>query len=310
MAARILNGTAMAAEIRAELVPRIALVRARRGRPPGLGILLVGDDAPSEIYVRNKLRAAAEVGIRADLERLPASAALSEVLAIVRRLNQSAAHDGVLVQAPLPKAMGPNAEQRVFEAIDPEKDVDGFSPVNVGRLVQKHPGFIPATPQGVIELLVRSGIDIAGARAVVIGRSDSVGKPTALLLLHRDATVVMCHSKTRDLAALAATADILVAAIGRPALVRREFVRPGATVIDVGITRLTDVVAVHELFGPGDRRRADFERRGAVVVGDVHPEVAALAGAISPVPGGVGPLTVAMLLSNTLRAAERIQKQP
>jgi len=304
MPARILDGTALAQQIRTELGDRVARFTQEAGRPPGLGVVLVGDNAGSEIYVRNKLRAAVEAGFRADLERLPATATLDDVLALVARLNGSADHDGVLVQAPLPPGVGAGAAQAVFEAIDPAKDVDGLHPVNVGYLVQNRARLVPCTPSGIIELLDRSGIVIAGARAVVIGRSDIVGKPMALLLLHRHATVTICHSKTRDLAAVAAEADILVAAIGHAALVRRAFVKPGATVIDVGANRLTDPGAARDLFGAGSARMAAFERRGSAVVGDVHPEVAEVAGAMTPVPGGVGPLTIAMLMSNTLRAAE------
>jgi methylenetetrahydrofolate dehydrogenase (NADP+)/methenyltetrahydrofolate cyclohydrolase len=304
MTARLLDGTALAARIRADIQPRVAAFLARHGRPPGLGIVLVGEDPASEIYVRNKLRAASEVGMRADLERLPASATIDEVLEVVARLNASAAHDGVLVQDPLPEPVGAGASRRVFDAIDPAKDVDGFHPVNVGKLVQKRPALVPGTPLGVIELLERSHIPIAGTRAVVIGRSDIVGKPMAMLLLHRDATVTICHSKTPDLPRLAATADILVAAVGRPAFVTPDFIRPGATVVDVGITSVTDAALVAGVFPAGHPRRQAFERRGSLVVGDVHPEVARVAGALTPVPGGVGPLTVAMLLSNTLKAAE------
>ncbi len=304
MSARVLDGTATAREIRAELQPRVAAFTAARGRPPGLGIVLVGDDPGSDIYVRNKLKSAGETGLRADLERLPASATLASLLATVARLNASPAHDGILVQSPLPSAMGPTAEQQVFDAVDPAKDVDGFHPENVGRLVQGRPTLVPCTPLGIIELLERSGVAIAGSRAVVIGRSDIVGKPIALLLLHRHATVTICHSRTRDLAAIAATADILVAAIGRTAFVTREFVRPGATVVDVGINRVTERDVAAAIFGPASGRVADLERRGSIVVGDVHPGVADVAGAITPVPGGVGPLTIAMLLKNTLTAAE------
>jgi methylenetetrahydrofolate dehydrogenase (NADP+)/methenyltetrahydrofolate cyclohydrolase len=304
MTARLLDGNALGAEIRAGIQPRVAQFTARTDRPPGLGIVLVGENPASEIYVRNKLRAASEVGMRADLERLPASASIEDVLAIVEKLNGSAAHDGILVQDPLPDALGAGAARRVFDAIDPAKDVDGFHAVNAGRLVQKRPTLVPGTPLGVIEILERSRIPISGARAVVIGRSDIVGKPTALLLLHRDATVTICHSKTRDLAAVCATADILVAAIGHPGFVTRDFVKPGATVIDVGISSVTDPGVVSRLFPPGHPRREAFERRGSLVVGDVHPEVAHVAGALSPVPGGVGPLTVAMLLANVMKAAE------
>jgi methylenetetrahydrofolate dehydrogenase (NADP+)/methenyltetrahydrofolate cyclohydrolase len=304
MSARVLDGTAVANQIRTELKPAVATFTARTGRPPGLGIVLVGDDPASEIYVSSKLKSATETGLRADVERLPATASLADLLAAVDRLNRSDVHDGILVQAPLPDAMGRDAERRVFDALSPAKDVDGFHPVNVGLLVQNRATLVACTPSGVIEILERSGIPIAGARAVVIGRSDIVGKPMALLLLHRHATVTICHSKTRDLAQTSALADIVVAAIGRPAFVTPDFVRPGATVVDVGINRLMDQAGVERVFAPGSKGRDTFARRGSVVVGDVHPDVASVAGAITPVPGGVGPLTIALLLKNTLRAAE------
>ena len=304
MPARLLDGAALAKAIVDELRPRVASLTATLGRPPGLAVVLVGHDAGSEVYVRNKLRVAADLGVRADLERLPGTATIADTLGLVERLNRSRLHDGILVQSPLPPAMGPGAEQQVYDAIDPAKDVDGFSAENVGRLVQRRSGPVACTPQGIVELLDRSGIRIAGARAVVIGRSDIVGKPLALLLLHRDATVTICHSKTRDLASVASSADLLVVAIGRPAFVTREFVRPGATVIDVGMNTLTDPAVVRLLYAEGAARREAFERKGSVLVGDVHPQVGEAAGALTPVPGGVGPMTIAMLLGNTIRAAE------
>jgi methylenetetrahydrofolate dehydrogenase (NADP+)/methenyltetrahydrofolate cyclohydrolase len=304
MPARVLDGAAVAQQIRSEVAPAVAAFTARAGRPPGLGIVLVGDDPASNIYVTGKLKSAGEAGLRADLHRLPASARLDDLLALVEQLNRSDVHDGILVQSPLPAAMGDDAERRVFDVIRPDKDVDGFHPVNVGQLVQNRATLVACTPSGVIELLERSKIAIAGARAVVIGRSDIVGKPMALLLLHRHATVTICHSRTADLPAVAATADILVAAIGRPGFVTRAFVKAGATVVDIGTTHVTDRAIVERLFPAGSKRRDAFERRGSLVVGDVHPEVADIAGALSPVPGGVGPLTIAMLLKNTLTAAQ------
>jgi methylenetetrahydrofolate dehydrogenase (NADP+)/methenyltetrahydrofolate cyclohydrolase len=301
MGARILDGAAVAAAIREEIRPAVAAFQAAHGRRPGLGIVLVGDDPASHVYVRNKIRSGMDVGFAVDLERLPASATLEDVLAVVRRLNRSPVHDGVLVQSPLP--LGDEAERVVFDTIAPEKDVDGFSPVNVGYLVQKRPRLVPCTPAGILELLDRSGVPIAGRHAVVIGRSDIVGKPMALMLLHRDATVTICHSKTADLPRMAASADILVAAIGRAAFVTREFIRPGATVVDVGMNRVDDPAIVERLFPPGSRKREQFAAIGSVLVGDVHPAAAEVAGAITPVPGGVGPLTVAMLMKNTLAAA-------
>jgi methylenetetrahydrofolate dehydrogenase (NADP+)/methenyltetrahydrofolate cyclohydrolase len=303
MPARLLDGTAVASQIRAEVAPDVAACAARLGRPPGLGIVLVGSDPASELYVRNKLKSAAAAGLRADLERLPDSATLSQLLGVVDRLNRSDAHDGILVQSPLPSQMGDDAERRVFDAVRVDKDVDGFHPLNVGHLVQNRAALVACTPSGIIELLERSQVPIAGARAVVIGRSDHVGKPMALLLLHRNATVTIAHSRTGDLPRVCAEADILVSAIGRPGFVTPAFVKPGAAVVDVGTTHITDRALVERLFPAGSRRRDVFDSRGSLVVGDVHPDVAQVAGALSPVPGGVGPLTVALLLRNTLRAA-------
>ena len=305
MSARLLDGTAIGAAIRGAALPQVQAFTAAAGRPPGLGIVLVGDNPASEVYVRNKVKAGGEAGLWVDLQRLPAAASLGDLLALVGRLNDSPIHDGILVQSPLPDTMGRGAAQRVFDAIDPDKDVDGFHPVNVGKLVQGRAHLKPCTPAGVIEILDRSGIQIGGRHAVVIGRSEIVGKPMAMLLLQRDATVTICHSKTPDLAAVAAGADILVAAIGRPAFVTRDFVKPGATVVDVGTTPMSDRAAVEQIFGAASKRLETFDKRGSVVVGDVHPSAAQVAGALTPVPGGVGPLTIAMLLMNTLAAAER-----
>jgi methylenetetrahydrofolate dehydrogenase (NADP+)/methenyltetrahydrofolate cyclohydrolase len=299
----MLDGVVIADQIRAEVRPAVASFTTRAGRPPGLGIVLVGDNPASEVYVRNKLKAAAEMGMRADLERLSAAASMADLLGVVDRLNRSDVHDAILVQSPLPDALGPDAERQVFDAIAPDKDVDGFHPVNVGRLVQNRATVAAGTPSGVIELLERSSIPIAGRRAVVIGRSEIVGKPMALLLLHRNATVTICHSRTVDLPAVARDADILVAAIGRTAFITREFVKPGATVIDVGINQIDDRATVERLFPEESKRRDTFARRGSILVGDVHPEVAQVAGALTPVPGGVGPLTIAMLLKNTVTTA-------
>jgi methylenetetrahydrofolate dehydrogenase (NADP+)/methenyltetrahydrofolate cyclohydrolase len=304
VAARRLDGAAVAARIRAELVPRVAAFTAAHGRPPGLGVVLAGRRPESEIYVRNKLKAVSDAGCRADLIRVDEGASLADALATVRRLNADDEVDAILVQSPLPAAMGSKAEQQVFDAIDPAKDVDGFHPENVGRLVQRRQTLVACTPLGCIELLEREQIPLAGRHAVVIGRSDIVGKPMALLLLHRDATVTVCHSRTVDLPRVAATADVLVAAIGRPGFVTRDFVKPGATVIDVGINVLTAEADVHRLFGEDSPKRRTFAQKGSVLIGDVHPEVEQVAGAITPVPGGVGPLTIAMVLRNTIAAAE------
>ena len=282
----------------------MAAFTAARGRPPALGVVLAGQRPESEIYVRNKLKAVAEAGCRADLIRIDEQASLHEALATVERLNADATLDAILVQSPLPPGMGEDAEQRLFDAIDPAKDVDGFHPDNVGRLVQNRPHLVACTPLGCIELLEREQIPLRGKQAVVIGRSDIVGKPMALLLLHRDATVTVCHSRTVDLPRLAATADVLVAAVGRPGFVTAEFVKPGATVIDVGINVVTEQADARRLFPPGSAKRRAFEQKGSVLVGDVHPEVEEIAGALTPVPGGVGPLTIAMVLRNTITAAE------
>lgn len=303
MTARLLDGTALAVRLQNGLAPQVEAFRRKHGRPPGLAIVLAGDDPASEVYVRHKLKAGASVGFRTDLERLPSTATLADTLALVERLNASAVHDGILVQSPLPKGMGAGAEERVFDTIAPEKDVDGFTPANVGRMLQNRPALVACTPAGIIELLEREEIPIAGRRAVVIGRSTIVGKPMALLLLHRDATVTICHSRTPNLADVCREADILVAAVGRPGLVTKDFVKPGAVIVDVGMNRVTDPAMAGQLFPEGHARLALFRNKGSVLVGDVHPDVATVAGAMTPVPGGVGPLTITMLMMNTLRAA-------
>jgi methylenetetrahydrofolate dehydrogenase (NADP+)/methenyltetrahydrofolate cyclohydrolase len=304
VAARKLDGAALAATIRAELVPRVTAFSAARGRPPGFAVVLAGQRPESEIYVRNKLKAVGDAGCRGELIRLDEHASIEDALATVRRLNADESVDAILVQSPLPPGMGADAEQQVFDAVDPAKDVDGFHPENVGRLVQKRPHLVACTPLGCIELLERERIPLRGRHAVVIGRSDIVGKPMAILLLHRDATVTICHSRTADLPRIAASADVLVAAVGRPGFVTADFVKPGATVIDVGINVLTDATAVEQIFPEGSAKRQAFERKGSVLIGDVHPTVEAVAGALTPVPGGIGPLTIAMVLRNTITAAE------
>jgi methylenetetrahydrofolate dehydrogenase (NADP+)/methenyltetrahydrofolate cyclohydrolase len=303
MSARRLDGVRVAAALRSDLQQDVAQVTGALRRPPALSILLVGDDPASHVYVRNKERAGAEAGLAVTVHRLAATALLDEVLALVQVLNADDRCDGILVQSPLPAAMGKGASERVFDAIAPAKDVDGFHPVNVGRLVQGRPSMAPCTPTGVIELLTREGITIAGRHAVVIGRSDIVGKPMAILLLHGNATVTVCHSKTSDLAAVVRTGDIVISAIGRPGFVTPEMIKPGAVVVDVGTTPVSDPDLVRRLFGAGSPRLATIERKGATVVGDVHPAVLDVASAVSPVPGGVGPLTIAILLRNTLTAA-------
>jgi len=304
VSARRLDGTAVAAAIRAELAPRVADFTAARGRAPALSIVLAGDDPASHIYVRNKQKAGTEAGLHVTVHRLPADTGRDAVLALVQQLNHDPSCDGILVQAPLPRSVSKTQAQDVFDAIDPAKDVDGFHPHNVGLLVQGRATLAPCTPSGIIELLARERIGLAGRHAIVIGRSEIVGKPMALLLLERDATVTICHSKTANLPELCATADILVAAVGRAGFVTPAFVKPGAVVIDVGINRIDSRSQAVTLFGEGSPRLADFDKRGSLVVGDVHPTVAEVAGALTPVPGGVGPLTIAMLLRNTLTAAE------
>jgi methylenetetrahydrofolate dehydrogenase (NADP+)/methenyltetrahydrofolate cyclohydrolase len=304
MTARVLDGQALATRMQEEIKPQVAEFVSRYGRRPGLGIVLVGSDPASQVYVRHKVKAGSEVGFRVDFEQMPESATLDDVLGLVERLNQSPVHDGILVQSPLPKAMGPSAQQRVFDTIAADKDVDGFGAESVGLLSQNRPKLVACTPAGIIELLERENIPIRGRHAVVIGRSDIVGKPMAMLLLHRDATVTICHSRTPDLPSVCRQADILVAAVGRAGLVTREFVKPGATVIDVGMNRVTDPAVASQLFPPGHSRLNSFHAKGSVLVGDVHPEVADVAGALTPVPGGVGPLTITMLMMNTLRAAQ------
>jgi len=303
MSARILDGQALAGRLQQELAPQVAAFTAAQGRPPGLAIVLVGSHPASEVYVGHKLKAGRAIGFRVDLERLPETSSLADVLSLVERLNRSSVHDGILVQAPLPKGLGADAAAHVFDAVAIEKDVDGFAPASVGLMVQGRPAFVACTPAGVMELLARESIPIAGRRAVVIGRSDIVGKPVALLLLQRDATVTICHSKTPDLAGVCREADILVAAVGRPGLVTKDFVKPGATVIDVGINTVTDEALASRLYPEGHKRLVRFRERGSMLVGDVHPEVADVAGALTPVPGGIGPLTITMLMMNTLKAA-------
>jgi methylenetetrahydrofolate dehydrogenase (NADP+)/methenyltetrahydrofolate cyclohydrolase len=294
---------AVASVLRAELAAAVAAFSAQAGRVPALSIVLVGDDPASHVYVRNKEKAGLDTGLAVTVHRMPATSSLGDVLARVQALNADDGCDGILVQSPLPGTMGKRAAEQVFDLIDPRKDVDGFHPHNVGLLVQNRPVLAACTPSGVIELLVRSGITIAGKHAVIVGRSEIVGKPMALLLLHRDATVTICHSRTPDLAGETRRADILVSAIGRPGLITADMIKPGAAVVDVGTTPLADRAKVVELFGEHSKRVQSFDAKGSTVVGDVHPNVATVAGALSPVPGGVGPLTITMLLRNTLAAA-------
>jgi methylenetetrahydrofolate dehydrogenase (NADP+)/methenyltetrahydrofolate cyclohydrolase len=299
MPARILDGTKLAADIRAEVAAEVAALAAA-GTRPGLAVVLAGHDPASEIYVRGKVKACEEVGIYSEKLTPPDSITTDELLRQVEDLNRRDEIDGILVQLPLPPQID---SKKVLLAVDPAKDVDGFHPVNVGFLSTQRPGLVPCTPAGVMEILKRSDIAVAGQEAVVVGRSDIVGKPVAMLLLNANATVTVCHSKTHDLAEVCRRADILVAAIGRAGMITRDFVKPGATVIDVGMNKVTDPVEFARLFAGNAKREESFRTKGSTLVGDVHPKVAEIAGAITPVPGGVGPLTIAMLMFNTVKAA-------
>ena len=300
MTARILDGSALAAELRAELKLVVSDL-GQRGVRPGLGVVLVGDDPGSAVYVRNKSKACDELGIAHETVHLPATSTTEEVLGRIAVFNARSDIDGVLVQTPLPPQVD---TQKALDLVLPEKDVDGFHPTNVGLLVQKRPRFLPCTPAGIMELLRRFEVPLAGRRAVVVGRSEIVGKPMALLLLHADATVTVCHSKSADLGGVTREADLLIVAAGRAALIRGEHVKPGAVVVDVGMNRITDAVLARELLTPSRLER--FPERGFALVGDVHePSVRGVASALTPVPGGVGPLTIAMLMKNTILAAGR-----
>jgi methylenetetrahydrofolate dehydrogenase (NADP+)/methenyltetrahydrofolate cyclohydrolase len=301
--AQVLDGRATANQIKSEVAVEVAHLFSQHGIIPRLAAVLVGDDDASAVYVRNKVRACAEVGIKSEQLVLPSSTSTAELLGIVTRLNQSESIDGILVQLPLPK---PINEATILEAVDPAKDVDGFHPANVGLLSMGRPRFVPCTPAGIVALLDRYRIEIAGANVCVVGRSQIVGRPVASLLLQRHATVTVCHSRTRDLPAVTRQADILIAAIGRPAFIRGEFIKPGAVVIDVGVNKLSDASKAQSFFGNEAAKRIEgIEKRGYTLIGDVHPaEADAVAGWRTPVPGGVGLLTVAMLMRNTLQAAK------
>jgi len=300
MPATILDGTKIANDIRGEVAAEVKTM-ADAGVRPGLAAVLVGSNPASEIYVRGKVKVCQELGIYSEQLTPPQSATTEDLLALVDDLNGRNDIDGILVQLPLPPQVD---AKRVLMAVDPAKDVDGFHPVNVGFLSTQRLGLVPCTPAGVIEILKRSHIPTAGREAVVVGRSDIVGKPAAMLLLNSNATVTVCHSKTRDLAGTCRRADILVAAIGRAGMITRDFVKPGATVLDVGINKITDPAEFKRLFAGNARREQIFLSKGSTLVGDVHPSVAEVAGAITPVPGGVGPLTIAMLMFNTAKAAK------
>lgn len=297
-----LEATQLAARIKQEVKAEIEQMVSQRGARPCLAAVRVGEDPASAVYVKNKIRACEEVGIRSEHHALPESTSTSELLNLIASLNARENVDGILTQLPLPAAID---ETAIIEAIDPAKDVDGFHPVNAGKLSMGRPVFVPCTPAGVIELLDNSAIEIRGTNACVVGRSQIVGRPMAQLLLQRDATVTICHSRTRDLAAVTRSADLLVVAIGRAGFIRGDHIKPGATVIDVGMNKVSDSSEVRSLFGVEAEKRLEVvAKRGYTLVGDVHPaEAAEVAGKLTPVPGGVGLLTVAMLMKNTLKAA-------
>jgi methylenetetrahydrofolate dehydrogenase (NADP+)/methenyltetrahydrofolate cyclohydrolase len=306
--ASLLEGGPLATRIKQDVKTEIEQMVRTQDVRPCLAAVRVGDDPASAVYVGNKIKACEEVGIRSEHHALPATTNTAELLDLIGSLNSRDDVDGILTQLPLPAAI---EERAIIEAIDPHKDVDGFHPVNVGNLALGRPSFVPCTPAGIIELLVANDVEIRGARACVVGRSQIVGRPMAQLLLQRDATVTICHSRTRDLASVTSEADLLIVAIGRTGMIRREHIKAGATVVDVGMNKVSDAAAVRELFrDDADRRLEVLSKRGYTLVGDVHPaEAAEVAGRLTPVPGGVGLLTVAMLMKNTLLAARLRRNQ-
>jgi methylenetetrahydrofolate dehydrogenase (NADP+)/methenyltetrahydrofolate cyclohydrolase len=306
MSAIVLDGNKVGAEIRAEVASEVKTLAAA-GLRPGLAVILVGNNPASEIYVRGKVKSSEEVGIYSEKHTPPDNVSTQALLDLVTDLNRRDEIDGILVQLPLPPQVD---AKKVLITVEPAKDVDGFHPVNVGFLSTQRPGLVPCTPAGIMEILKRSNIPIASREAVVVGRSDIVGKPTAMLLTNANATVTICHSKTRDLPGVCRRGDILIAAIGRAGMITRDFVKPGATIIDVGMNRVTDPAEFARLFAGNAKREESFRTKGFTLVGDVHPEVSDVAGAITPVPGGVGPLTIAMLMSNTVRAAKLRRGNP
>ena len=300
--AKILDGSWVRQQILAELKPRVGALTAAH-RPPGLAVVLIGDDPGSEIYVRNKVKACSELGIYSEKITPPATITTGELLALIEELNSRPEIDGILVQMPLPRHID---SRRVLEAVCAGKDADGFHPTNVGHLVANRPGPRACTPAGIMEMLARYRIPVAGRDAVVIGRSDIVGKPMALMLMHAHATVTVCHSKTADLSGVCRRADILVAAMGRPAFVTADFIKPGSVIVDVGMNRIGSRDEAARIFHSDPAKLAAFDKKGSVLVGDVNPiDMAELAGAYTPVPGGVGPLTVSMLMANTVALAEK-----
>jgi methylenetetrahydrofolate dehydrogenase (NADP+) / methenyltetrahydrofolate cyclohydrolase len=306
MTARILDGQKIRDQIFAELQDEVRLLTAA-GVRPGLAAVLVGDDPASQLYVKSKIAACEQLGLASAFITPPASVTTLDLLAVVEDLNRDNDIDGILVQLPLPSQVN---TKRILEAVDPAKDVDGFHPVNLGRLVSGRPGLVACTPAGCMEILRRNDIKIEGANAVVLGRSDIVGKPMALLLMNANATVTICHSKTRDLPEVVRRADIIVAAMGKPAYVAADWIKPGATVIDVGTNRVTDAKEAERLFRNFPDRLERFRAKGSALVGDVHPDALNIAGALTPVPGGIGPMTITMLMSNTVKAARLRRASP
>lgn len=299
MTARILDGLKIRDQIFAELKAEVAGLAAQ-GVRPGLAAVLAGENPASQLYVKSKIAACEELGLASALHTPPASVSTEELLALVEDLNRDDHVDGILVQLPLPAQVD---TKRILEAVDPAKDVDGFHPVNLGRLISGRAGLVACTPAGCMEILRRNGIPIEGANAVVLGRSDIVGKPMALLLMHANATVTICHSKTRDLPEAVRRAEIVVAAMGKLGFVAADWIKPGAAVIDVGTNKVTDAAVAEKLLENFPQRLAKFREKGSVLAGDVHPDAIHVAGALTPVPGGVGPMTITMLMSNTVRAA-------
>jgi len=306
MTARILDGNKIRDQIFAELKDEVRLLTAA-GVRPGLAAVLAGENPASQLYVKSKIAACEHLGMASGLITPPATVTTLDLLSAVEDLNRDNSVDGILIQLPLPPQVD---TKRVLEAVDPAKDVDGFHPINLGRLVSGRPGLVACTPAGCMEILRRNGITIEGANAVILGRSDIVGKPMALLLLHANATVTLCHSKSRDLPEVVRRADIVVAAMGKAAYVQADWIKPGATVLDVGMNRITDAKEAEHLFRKFPEHLEKFRDKGSVLVGDVHPDAVNTAGALTPVPGGVGPMTITMLMSNTVKAARLRRASP
>jgi len=298
--ARIIDGNKIASEIRAEVAAEVQQMTAA-GMRPGLAVVLVGHNPASAVYVRGKVKACEEVGIYSEKHTPAEGVSTEELRVLIANLNRREEIDGILVQLPLPSQVD---SKKVLMTVNPDKDVDGFHPMNIGFLATGRPGLVPCTPAGILEILERSRVPIAGQDAVVVGRSDIVGKPTAMLLTNHNATLTICHSKTRDLPAVCRRADILVAAIGRAGMITRDFVKAGAAVIDVGMNTVTEQAEFDRLFRGDAKRKETFQAKGSTLVGDVHPQVAEVAGWLTPVPGGVGPMTIAMLMANTVKAAK------